>query len=147
QSALLGKTRGEFHDDERGGQKKQHRRNAPQADRRRAIVRGDGDPTRPQDRSDIEEQDVPESHHARQLEFWGGRHSLPRSGQIFASKAGISWSWIRKLRRKGSLEASNSLHGPKKATRPSSRKTRWSASFLPKWVSCVTTTEVLCSVC
>ena len=52
-----------------------------------------------------------------------------------------------KCLRNGSGELSNSGHVPKNATRPSCKKITRSASFFARCVSCVTTMEVLCSVC
>ena len=142
QAALVRKARGKFDDDERRRQKKHRRGKHPQADRGSAVVRRGRDPARPQHRGDIEEQDIPKSHHAAKLLFricW----SCGLIAHAVTSSAGISSSCSRKLRRNGSWEASSSAHVPKNFTPPSCRKITRSASFFARCVSCVTTMEVL----
>src|SRR5208282_5375110 len=116
-----------FDDDQRRRQEKQERRQNPQADRGGSVVRRGRNPTRPEHRGDVEKQHVPKTHHAAKLLFGigGGRFA-----HAVASSAGISASSSRKLRRKGSLDASKSAHVPKNRTLPSWRKITRSASFL-----------------
>src|SRR5208282_2772166 len=95
----------------------------------------------PEDRRNVEEEDVPETHSPRQLFEWIGG-AVRRLAHRVTSRAGINASCARKLCRDGSLEFSKSSHGPKKATRPSCKKTTVSASFFARCVSCVTTIEV-----
>src|SRR5208282_237824 len=109
-------------------------------DRRSAVVRGGRNPARPEHCGDIEKQHIPKTHRAAKLLFRIGCCGIAHSVK---SRAGINLSSRRKLRRKGSLEASSSAHVPKNPARPSCRKITRSASFFPRCVSCVTTIEVL----
>src|SRR5712691_6312113 len=104
-------------------------------------MRGGGDPPRPQHCGDAEQQHIPETHHAAKL-LLGVGGALRHLAHEVTSSAGISSSWRRKFCNSGSGAASNSGQEPKNSTWPSWRNTTRSASFLAKWVSCVTTTEV-----
>src|SRR5579859_432866 len=126
------KARRQFIDDQCGRNKEENRRQHPQADRRRAVVRG---------RGNVEKQNVPKTQRLGQL-FDRIGSAARRLAHRVTSIAGIRASCMRKLWINGSVEFSKSSHGPKNATRPSWRKTTVSASFFARCVSCVTTMDV-----
>src|ERR1700690_1672648 len=140
QPALFRKTGRKLDHHERGGYEKPQCRENPEGDGGCAVVRGGGDPAGAKYGRNVEEQDIPKPHHARQMLFRIGRSALRHA---VMSSAGISASSRRKLRRNGSWERSSSAHVPKNETRPSCRNMTRSASFLARCVSCVTTMEVL----
>ena len=81
EAALLGEARGELVDDEGSRDEKEERGEDPQADRRGAVVARGGDPARPEDRGDIEQQHIPKAHRLAQLRFGiecGGRGNRHR---------------------------------------------------------------------
>ena len=68
-AAFLGKARRKLVDDQRAGDEEKESSQHPQADGRSAVVPGGGDPARPEDSGDVEEQHIPEAHGLAQLRF------------------------------------------------------------------------------
>src|SRR5947209_7175731 len=69
QPAFFRETRREFINDHGGRHKKEQRSNHPQANRRRAVVGGCGNPSRPKHGSNVEQQHIPKSHFLAQLRY------------------------------------------------------------------------------
>ena len=144
QPALFRKSRRKLHDHQRRGNEKEKRREKPQTYRRCSVVRRRCNPTRPQYGRDVEQQHVPQSHHAA-------------GGLIFRCGAAVELTRSGPARESARLPAENCEETDpsnlpalatfrKIATRPSCRKITRSASFFARCVSCVTTIDVLCSV-
>src|SRR5262249_54358942 len=117
----------------------------PQANRGCAVVCRGRNPARPQNRGDVEQQNVPEAHLPPQLLFRIAGFGDSQAHKV-TSSAGINSSCCRKLWRKGSFELSKSDHESNTLDVPSCKNTIWSASFFAKWVSWVTTIDVLWKV-
>src|SRR5258708_3439395 len=112
QPALARKTRGEFGDDERGGQKKTHRGKTPGGEGGSPVGPPRRTPARPQNRRNVKQQYVPKTHLFAQLLEGIGR-AVHRLAHRVTSSAGINSSCMRKFLKKGSVEFSKPVHGPK----------------------------------